>query len=63
MNFIFQDGVLSVNNKVIGNLTEVQEKELKKYINRTEEWSNQLHQRIQNVKSLFDGVLAFSYRK
>ncbi|VDO22070.1 unnamed protein product [Brugia timori] len=61
------DGVLSINNKVIGNLTEQQKKELEMFTNRTDQWSSQLHQRIQeffgrvfgSVKSMWDNALNF----
>ncbi|CAG9530873.1 unnamed protein product [Cercopithifilaria johnstoni] len=42
-----QDGVLSINDKVVGNLTEEQNEELKKFINETEEL---FIQRFHNVK-------------
>ncbi|VDM11552.1 unnamed protein product [Wuchereria bancrofti] len=62
-----QDGVLSINNKVIGKLTEQQKEELEKFTNRTDQWSSQLHQRIQeffgrvfgSVKSMWDNALNF----
>ncbi|EFO16121.1 filarial antigen Av33 [Loa loa] len=52
-----QDGVLSINDKVIGHLTEEQKEELEKYTNRTEQWSNQLYQQMQKFfESVFGSM-------
>uniref|UniRef100_A0A915PQP6 Pepsin inhibitor-3-like repeated domain-containing protein n=1 Tax=Setaria digitata TaxID=48799 RepID=A0A915PQP6_9BILA len=52
-----RNGVLSLNGKVIGNLTDQQEQELQQYNKEAKEWSNQLHWSFQQLfERLFQSV-------
>ncbi|VDM92370.1 unnamed protein product, partial [Onchocerca ochengi] len=52
-----QDGVVSVNGQVIGNLTEEQKEELEAYNVQTQGWFQQLHQKIEELFKTFFGSI------
>ncbi|VDP18614.1 unnamed protein product [Onchocerca flexuosa] len=57
MNFILQNGVVSINGQMIGNLTEEQKEELEAYNVQTRGWIKQLHQKIEELfKSFFGSI-------
>uniref|UniRef100_A0A8R1XX36 Pepsin-I3 domain-containing protein n=1 Tax=Onchocerca volvulus TaxID=6282 RepID=A0A8R1XX36_ONCVO len=52
-----EDGVVSVNGQVIGNLTEEQKEELEAYNVQTQGWFQQLHQKIEELFKTFFGSI------